>query len=282
MNASSSVPEGQRRASYVVGPITFPKRHVSDQRLKPYMDATYDDEEKAMILYVWGRKLSASIFHDVSILEVALHNALDRALVGQYGKEWFRLRLFDKRAFDQIVTAWESLPAPFRDAKPGDGKIRGRLLAGCMFGTWSALLDAGGASGLPAPCAKVDHDLVWDRSTLLVAFPGARKLAGSERARLDRDWVHRQVKEVHVLRDRIAHHESLVNGYPIPGTGQQNRPPERRTLEDGITACTRLAEMLDQDLAGFLAEASDTRALYDADPRHSWGFKFDACPDPGS
>jgi len=255
----------------------LPLQHVSKQRLEPYLDATFNDELKALQLYAWGRKLSAAMFHDISVLEVALRNALDRVLVGAYGEDWFRLSavLFDSRTYEQLTRAWEGLPAKFFATQKGDGKIRGRLIASCMFGTWKAMLDAGGSTGIDGPCARVDHDDVWTRERLVAAFPGAVQGARAERAHFDRAWVHTQIREVHVLRNRVAHHESLVKGYPIPGTGSTDEPPERRTAQQGADACMRLAQMIDRDLAAFLKDTSEVDQLLTDDPRRGWGFLND-------
>lgn len=37
-------------------------KHVSEQRLATYLDATYMDQDKALELYAWGRQLSAAFF----------------------------------------------------------------------------------------------------------------------------------------------------------------------------------------------------------------------------
>lgn len=267
------VPPVEDSSSSVAKPALL-KAHVSAQRLVPYMDATFNDETKALSLYAWGRKLSAAIFHDISLLEVALRNALDRVLVDTYGENWFRLGavLFDSRTYTQLSNAWEGLPAKFLAVQKGDGKIRGRLIASCMFGTWTSMLDAGGSTGIEGPCARVDHNDLWTRERLLAAFPGAAQITGADRIQLDRDWVHAQVREVNILRNRVAHHESLVNGYPVPGTGELDKPPERRTAWQGADACIRLAKMIDRELAAFLAHTSEVNELLTEDPRREWGF----------
>lgn len=77
----------------------------------------------------------------------------------------------DQRTYSQIADAWERLPARFRDATLGDGKIRGRLLASCMFGTWVSALDAGGKTGADGPCAWSNHDFVWTAARCCWPFP---------------------------------------------------------------------------------------------------------------
>lgn len=249
--------------------------HITEQRLAPFMAATFNDVDKAVELYLWDRQLSTAFFHDISMIEVALRNAVDRALTEAYGPEWFHLSsaIFDQRTYAQIVEAWDRLPARFRDAPRGDGRIRGRLVASCMFGTWVSALDAGGKTGHGGPCGSVDHDAVWTRSALLTAFPGAGKIAGRDREQLTRHWVHQQVREVHILRNRVAHHESLINGYPDPGTGGKDSPADRRAVSDGVRGCRRLADMIDTTLARLIQESSQIDQVLASDPRKAWGFQ---------
>lgn len=111
-----------------------------------------------------------------------------------------------------------------------------------------------------------------DRSALLLAFPGAGKIAGTMRAQLTRAWVHQQVREVHILRNRVAHHESLINGYPVPGTGGTTSAPERRTVQDGAQACRQLGKMIDTALATLIETHSHIEDVLATDPRSGWGF----------
>lgn len=85
----------------------------------------------------------------------------------------------------------------------------------------------------------------------------ARKSNGTA----SREWVHARVKEVHALRNRISHHEPLVNGFPLPGQMDENQTPLRLTAEQGHEACMRLARMLDIHLADWLATNSRVPAL---------------------
>lgn len=141
-----------------------------------------------------------------------------------------------------------------------------------MFGTWLSALDAGGATGVEGPCSWSNHDLVWTRDVLLSAFPGAAKIAGSLRVQLNRPWVWHQVREVQTLRNRLAHHESLINGYPVPGTGGNSGNPERRTAQEGVEACRRLGQMLDASLAELIKSHSQVDDVLAADPLPGWGF----------
>ncbi|KQB86981.1 Abi family protein [Corynebacterium lowii] len=242
-------------------------RHISIQRLKPYLEEMFYDERKAVALYMWDRELSAAFFRDISLLEVALRNTIDSVLVSTYGQSWHRsaVTLFDSRTFNQIAEAWKRLPKAYHSYDPANGVIRGRLIASCMFGTWVSMLDAGGGTGCEPPCDKVDHDQIWSTELLIKAFPGGQKIAGTcDRQPFDRAWVHRQVRNVHLLRNRIAHHESLINGYPIPG---ENNDESRISARRGYYYCLRLAAMIDRDLFRYIEQSSVVPSVLEKDPR---------------
>lgn len=225
----------------------------------------YNDPEKAVQLYVWDRKLSTAFFYDISILEVSLRNAIDHALCTQYGPNWYLGAVrFDERTSNLLSDAWSRLPAKYTQENRTGNRIRGRLITSCMFGTWAYMLDAGGNSGLRPPLDYVDHSQIWTRQLLISAFPGAKKAAGHEGKELDRSWVHEQIFVVHQIRNRIAHHESLIQGIPLPGRNH------RLTTEEALAACRLLASMIDSELRTFLDQESDVTRLLAADPRKQW------------
>lgn len=244
---------------------TLSVQHVSEQRLKPYLEYSYDDQQIAMLLYELDRRLSAEIFYEIGILEVALRNAVDRYLTSVYGYAWVsNLALpIDQRTTESFHEAWDSLPADRRrENMEVNGKLKGRVLAASMFRTWSNLFDKGGPSGHPAPRDRADHDLIWTEQALKSVFPGAARIAGRAGAKSDREWTHRQIKEVHVLRNRIAHHESLIDGYPLPGQEPtENSNPVKRSATESLNACRTLAKMIDANLARFLSENSAAENL---------------------
>lgn len=248
----------------------LPPNHVSSQRLAPYMTETSGDRDKAIKLYDWDRDLSAAFFRDISILEVALRNSIDRALCKKYGELWYQSSaiLFDSRTFKQISKAWCSLPAEHQSYDAKNRKVRGRLVAACTFGVWVNILDKGGKTDLRGPCAKADHDRVWDRGTLLEAFPGAGQISGREDGmELDRKWVHQQVRKVHLLRNRVAHHESLINGVPI--TGEQNGKngkTSRMSIDECRKYTNRLAAMMDRNLYNYLINRSNVLKIIKSKP----------------
>lgn len=198
---------------------------------------------------------------DIAVVEVAMRNAMAAKLAQQWGDRWYADGpMLDKRTGKLLEEAWERIPKAQKENLKTNRAVTGRLIANLMFGFWANLLDAGGSSGLPAPRDYADHSVLWEPA-LKKAFKGARAEARKAKAGFDRQWVHAQVKEVNDLRNRVAHHESLVNGYPLAG---QNGV--RRTAAQGHEACLRLARMIDRDLAQWLLATSGVPTLLKLKP----------------
>ena len=236
---------------------------ISEDRLRPYVDETFGAQDKALELYDLDRRLSASLFYDISFLEVALRNSINRYLSEKYGEDWYsKMEVgFDERVRENLSESWDSLPRSYTSKHAvRSKKLGGRLIAASMFRTWTNMLDSGGSSGLPEPFDKANHDNIWSTAALREVFPGAyqlakRKYTNFQSKGLNRAWVYEKVYPVRQVRNRIAHHESLtLRGVPIPGRNA------RLTVFDCHVACLDLAEMLDHDLLAFL-EKSPTQAL---------------------
>ncbi|WP_313512448.1 hypothetical protein [Corynebacterium variabile] len=188
---------------------------MSEQRMKHFFTGAFYDELQAIALYDRDRRLAAAFFQDISILEIALRNAIDRALSDRSGALWFASSRMnrDARTTRQLCDTWARFPAGFRQPTEHSGTIRGRLISTCMFGLWVSILDSGGGTGLPEPRDLARHDEIRDRELLFAAFPGGQLVATAERGAagtLTRSWIHEQVRKIHPLRNRVAHHEPLI------------------------------------------------------------------------
>ncbi|MDU2422258.1 MAG: hypothetical protein E7D48_09210 [Bifidobacterium scardovii] len=82
-------------------------------------------------------------------------------------------------------------------------------------------------------------------------------------AKWTRNYALDIVKTVHALRNRVAHHEPLVNGIPLPG---ENR---RITLADAVQACFDLAMIMDRDLHAWLMDNSKMKLVLEHEPQHN-------------
>lgn len=114
------------------------RSQFSDQRLEPYVDAAAHDPDLAVALYDWNIRLSAACLEDLSIVEVLLRNAFDRALSAAYGAAWYDgdLRSLHGRLVDN---AKEQIRARF-GYDPGREPTRNQVVAELPFGFWKALL----------------------------------------------------------------------------------------------------------------------------------------------
>lgn len=235
---------------------------ISVDRLGTYLGEAGGDRTLARELYVWDRDVAAAMFADIAIVEVALRNAIHDVLAAHFGERWYELggMPLDWRATTNLQKAWERLPAQDR-ANPEQPRVPGKLVARLMLGFWRDLFDSGGYVGKEPRRVKIDYEQNW-RTALHRAFPGGRLTAQNMGETYSRDWVLRQIDIVHAARNRVAHHEPLLRGFPLPGQGT-----ERLTVEDGYLACIRLANMIDFNLAGWLRDNSKVPTLLENRPR---------------
>ncbi|SFJ57465.1 Abi family protein [Cellulomonas sp. KH9] len=252
-------------------------RGISSPRFATFERAAEGDANLARDLYVWNRDLAVAFLADIAILEVALRNAIHDAATAQWGTHWYSnpAVIFDDRSTRQLSTAWNQLPKSVQ-RRPQDPDVPGRLVAQCMFGFWTNLLDAGGYRGNDPRRFSTDYDILWN-AALKHAFPGGRLEARHERARIlarstsaaaaeeepafTRGWVHGVCKSVNDLRNRVAHHEPLINGVPLNGQGR------RMSSDEAHRRCLMLARMVDRDLAAWLVANSTVPAVLGCRPR---------------
>lgn len=243
----------------------------SPHRLQSYLTAAAGDEDLARALYVWNRDLSAAFLADIAILEVALRNAINNALTFVWGERWFETGpVLDNRCTGQLVKAWERIPNRHRRNRD-DSALPGRVVSNLMFGFWTNLLDEGGSVGRAPRDQRADHDALF--SEIRRGFKGARAEAKAEGVAYRRPFVHATVKIVNDLRNRAAHHEAFINGFPL--SGQQRR----LTATEGHAECLKLARMLNRDLATWLEANSNVPHLLNHRPPASAG-AFKCCSSP--
>lgn len=239
-------------------------RSISRARLVPYLWATGNDLHRALDLYLWDRTLSIAFLADLAILEVALRNALATQLEAHWGSEWFRNSdlVLDDRSLRALNQAWKYLT----DNKSNSRSIvSDQVVSQCNFGFWRGLLDQGGHTGLPPRRFRVDYEDLW-RTALYKAFPGGRVLAKQEGQRWSRSYAFTVVSRVNDLRNRVAHHESLINGLPLRGQRERDGSFIRLSPEQAHQDTMKLAAMIDRDLHSFLEERSQVPHVLESRP----------------
>lgn len=220
---------------------------VSPVRMGTYLQVTKEDLDVARTLYLWDRDLAVALLGDLAILEVALRNAMSAQLEARWGVEWYKnpAMPLDDRSSKVLSTAWKQLKGP---------TTPGKLVAQCMFGFWCGLLDKGDHLGLQPRRVRCNYEVLW-RGVLDRAFPGGRAQARADGDRWAREYAFQIVSRVKALRNRVAHHEPLVNGFPLPG--QDTRVTAREAYGDVM----KLAAMLDRDLHAFLQFRSNVPTI---------------------
>ncbi|WP_454050709.1 hypothetical protein [Cellulomonas sp. Marseille-Q8402] len=235
-------------------------RSISATRMATYLRVARGDAAWARALYLWDRELAAAFLADVALLEVALRNAMNGRLVERWGPEWYsRTDVgLDDRASRQLAQAYGQVVGP---------KLPGRIVAQCTFGFWVGLLDKGDHHGAEPRRVRCDYDQLLWRGVLDRAFPGGRAVARADGARWGRAFAHQVAARVNVLRNRMAHHEPLIDGYPLTGRRRDDGVVVRSTARDGFADLVRLAAMLDRDLHALVLRTSRVPDLLGRRPR---------------
>jgi hypothetical protein len=147
------------------------------------------DLDQAVALYLWNADAAGALWVDLGHLEVALRNTIHDALTTRHqAKRRAGLWLDDpageleRRARDDIAKAKERLGRARAPLLPG------KIVAELPFGFWRYLL------------ARRYTATLWP-----ALRPAFAHLPGS-----DRRLLEEPVARLHRLRNRIAHHESLV------------------------------------------------------------------------
>jgi hypothetical protein len=168
------------------------EQRISAERFAPYRAAVGDDLGRAMRRYERNTEISAAFWAVLSDLEVVVRNAMHERLVvwslARYGRpDWYadRGRIFTAQTAGDIAVARRHATAGGRAETPG------RIIAELPLGFWRFLLSSRYERTLWLPCLRD-------------AFPGIRGQG------MRRD-VHDAMRDLHLLRNRIAHHEPIHN-----------------------------------------------------------------------
>jgi len=178
-------------------PGPWVEQWLSAPRFNTYLAEAGGDRQRALDLYEWNAAMAAAVLHDLAHLDVAIRNTYDAALVArQTGPlHWtedplayfpvMMRRANNGQRYDENERPREQLAAARRSA--GRGAPTGKVIAELMFGFWRYLTIAGRANTLWMPYLR--HCFV----------------AGTSRPAIDNP-----MGRLHMLRNRVAHHEPLL------------------------------------------------------------------------
>lgn len=219
-------------------------------RIVPFEQVCAGTGVEAITLYRWAASLALALFDDVAVLEVAMRSAMAREMLAAHGPRWYRRS--DLLDDDTLALADRaSRSARLDRLDQSDDVLHGKLVASVMFGFWVKMLGRGGWSGAdPDRERRVYDSLLW-KPALRYAFPGVGPL--------DRVHVERGARQVQVLRNRIAHHEHVLWGVPLPGERAPDGTPRRVAVSVIHETLLALAGAVDHDLESWLRDHSQVR-----------------------
>jgi hypothetical protein len=168
--------------------ITLRSR-LTSERLSSYDLATGGRQTESLNLYEWNMAAGAAFYASLQSFEVVLRNALDRELTRWHAAHqrpghWYEdpARALDHRRHKDIAEARRRIRMIGRPVTPG------RIISELSLGFWRYLLTSRYEQSLWTPA-------------LIHAFPGLRPQRRRE--------ITERVTRLHLLRNRIAHHEPI-------------------------------------------------------------------------
>jgi hypothetical protein len=192
---SASEPPVKNGFPYTDATVDALEASLSPERMATYVGRAGGDRERAVRLHTWNTAVSAAFYGPLQGLEVALRNAMHRALAARYGAGWYDNPAtgLDAGTLNRVSAARADLR---RDGYPEDPP---HMVAALSFGFWVTLLGAGGR--LPAG-GKANYEMTIWRAGVFRAFPYART---------SRKAVHAPLNYLRTFRNRIAHHEPVLD-----------------------------------------------------------------------
>jgi hypothetical protein len=175
------------------------KHWISEPRLVRYLDAVGGDESAAMNLYVWNGRMAAALLRDLADMEVLLRNRFNYAVDKRRpGRHWLldpaspiRTPRFHNRNGERVdanAGLRRKLDQAIVDAG-GNSASPGQVVAQLTFGFWRSLVSRRFESQLWTPY-------------LSSAF---------RKPKPTRADVEKKMASLNYLRNRVAHHEHLLN-----------------------------------------------------------------------
>ena len=163
------------------------KTSLSERRFSTYFTKAKGSGEIAMALYLYNVRLAKSFLFPLGITEVVFRNAVNQVLIGEFGAEWhldssFRSKVLTTRSRASLKKATERVKF--------QGRGGGNVVPELTFDFWSNLF-------------RNEYAPFW-RTKASIAFPGLARHGG-------RREIQKLAKEINHFRNRVAHHESILD-----------------------------------------------------------------------
>jgi hypothetical protein len=195
---------------------------LSVERFDTYLRWAGQDQGLAERLYTYNVQLSAALYGPLHMQEVVLRNKVDARLALIHGPSWHTNSVVLATAYQQgcIQKAQQTL------RQDGKAATRPQIVAELNFGFWSSLF------------GRQSHHL-WNNLRPVFLAKG-----------IQRGSVAQQLRELRVLRNRVAHYEPILS---MP-------------LAQRYADLTTLTGWLSASAAAWIARTSTWSQLYPAVP----------------
>ena len=172
---------------------------ISSARFDAYRRRADADDLDAVARYVWNVALSEALYPALQALEVTLRNSLHSAISARSDDPmWFDQHpsFLQQSELDRISAAKDEVR---KERKPLEA---GRIVTELSFGFWTSLLD-------------VRYEPTLWPALLKRAFPAMPRRIRTRR------FLSKRLNQVRKLRNRVFHHESILN-WKNPGLLEQH------------------------------------------------------------
>lgn len=159
---------------------------ISEPRFATYLEKGGNHEEYALELYLYNSRLAKAFLFPLSVAEITLRNAIDELLVRKFEENWHKAVSFR----DETLTPEGLLALDRAIDRAGENAPRSQVVAELTFDFWSNLF-------------RPEYGDLW-RTTVNIAFPN---LVHGE----SRRTIQKLVKPINRLRNRVAHHEPILD-----------------------------------------------------------------------
>lgn len=160
---------------------------LSNERFNRYISWSGDDRQAALELYTLNTKISESLYTPLQSLEITLRNRIYTVMAEKFNPEWINdekhLRL--ERQISQLENARTDLAEKRKEIAPG------QLVATLSFSYWTSMFNA-------------EYETLWQQGLHKIA----KKPDGKGLRRKD---FTRPMTKIRLIRNRIAHHEPILN-----------------------------------------------------------------------
>jgi Abi-like protein. len=181
---------------YTANDIAALEVSLSPERLQPYIVRAGGSRSKAILIYEKNTALSEALYGVAQATEVALRNSIHRVLSTHHGPMWFESVQLQDPQSEKINNARFEIDRNKRIVTPGG------IIAELNLGFWTSLISARYEKGLWVPHLH---------KTFQNATRAKRNSDGSESiVKLSRAEIFDQLERIRTLRNRIAHHESIL------------------------------------------------------------------------